>query len=92
MPNIVIANNADSVDVNFNDMSTPAKMVKGRWRRTMIHSIVDRSTHIEVFLAHGRRWEVVHNGSTNQGLVVDSVGGVTTDTHESLYTNLQGLI
>lgn len=93
MADLVITSDSTGVEVVFNDSATVVGMVQGKWDKTMIHSVIDKTDYIEVYIAHEHRWIVRSSATTYAGaLLIDSIDATTVTTHAQLYTLLKGFV
>jgi len=91
MPNLVVTSSLTSVEVLFNDYSSPSNMLEGTWSKSHIKRVLLRSNHVNISVNNESEWNVSFDGAVNT-YQIDNFNGIVPLSNHHLYTLLKVLL
>ena len=87
MANLVITTTADSIKVNFNDLS--GDYTEATWAKDQVLSILKYPTYVVVKMKNDQRWLCSFDATKME---IDTIDAVAPTSNTDLYTKLTALI
>ena len=93
MANIVIVSTTNSIEVDFNVLSTAVDMKAGAWRKEDV-TFIRQANHVRGEINGQKEWFVSFDGNTTDlpTLQIDSIDTVPPTSNLDLYNKLKALI